>query len=433
MASLDDLFSTEKDDIEIKGVDSLAQLCKYHPQKKGQFFSGLTLAEDLVNDKGVTLYTQGTNVTPDRIARLYNLSENNPNMVIDCKIKRSAELINNFRGDILLKMTRLVDVRKNYKVYSSMIGTIAEEIKSFVTEIMSDENIVLAIYKMKFAAESSSNKNMALFFNHTVSVALFSYAISQSKGLKEEINFTKEDLNELLKAAFFHNMGAIMDAESIVNTPEEDRKKKYYDANRNSAYMLKNVQLSFEAMDAIRYVCEYNFDRMDFVEREDNKGCWMANIIVIADRYVQLETGFLGQKQKPSHIVDQLNVMVVEKKLNEKVVKAITLGLNLNDIFDFYQEMRNLREMCNFKGGNHAIPYPITGFKSPTICVCKSDMNGCEHFEHSVKAVSLVKKVGELSEGKYARCLLTTRRLLEFYESHYEDIKKELKTVAKDK
>ncbi|MFC1477371.1 hypothetical protein ACFL6L_02780, partial [candidate division KSB1 bacterium] len=105
------------------------------------------------------------------------------------------------------------------------------------------------------------------------------------------------------------------------------------------------------------------------------------------------------------------------------VVKAITLGLNLKDIFDFYQEMDNLKKMCDFQGGQHAYPYPMTGFKSPTIFICKEGIETCEYYEKSLKAVSLIKPMGDLKEGKYARCLLTTPKLLQFYQDHYEEIK----------
>ena len=427
MSSASDLFSAESDNIDIAGIDSLARLCKYHPQKKDQFFSGLELADDLIGAKGVTLYTAGTNITPDRVQRLINLRDSNPDMEMRFKIKRSAELINNFKNDIGALLKKLADHRSNYKIYSSLIGTIVDDIQAFIGDILSDENIVLAIYKMKFTADSSSSKNASLFFNHTVAVALFSYAISQSDELKGRLNFSKEDSAELLKAAFFHNIAAVCSVESIIGAGQNEWEKRYHEANRNSGMMLNSVRLSFDATDAIRYVGEYFFDRQDFIAREDNKACWIANIILVAAKYTQQETGLFGIKNKPTRIVDQLNVLAMEGKVNGPVVKALTLGLNLKDIFDFYMEMDRLTHLCEFQGGNHAKPYPRTGFKSPTLFICKSSKESCEHYETSLKAVTLVKSIGDLPEGKYSRCLLATPKLLQFYQEHYEEIKEDLK------
>jgi hypothetical protein len=73
----------------------------------------------------------------------------------------------------------------------------------------------------------------------------------------------------------------------------------------------------------------------------------------------------------------------------------------------------------------------MTGFKSPTLFVCKSNKETCEHYEKSLKAVSLVKAVGCLAEGKYARCMLTSPQLQEFYSEHYDDIKEDIKQLPK--
>lgn len=426
MGKFDNLFDADGDHIELHGIESLAQICRYHPSKKDQFFDGLELADDLTGPKGVTLYTSGTNITQNRIQRLMNLQDNNPEMDMNFKIKRSAQLINNFKEDITTRMKKLLEHRKNYKVYSGLLGSIEKDLTNLVDDIFSDENIVLSIFKMKFTANLSSSKNSMLFFNHTVSVALFAFAIAQSRELLTKVNFTGDDLKELVKAAFFHNIGSVINVEDIIVLGQEKQKEKYNEFNRTSANNLGNVRLGFDAVDAIRHVAEYHYDRREFVTREDNKGCWMANIILVADMYLQMETGLFGVKKKPSHIVDNLNLKTTNNEVNKAVVQSLTLGMNLKDIFDFYMEMENLKNMCDVKGGKHALPYPLTGFKSPTIFVCKINNEECDHYEKSVKAVTLMRPMGELKEGKYARCLLTTPKLIAFYEEHYEEIKKDM-------
>ncbi|MCP4725362.1 MAG: hypothetical protein GY863_10015 [bacterium] len=429
--SLDNLFSTKGDTIDLQGIESLKKLCKYHPVKANIFFDGLELAEDLCGLKGVTLYTAGTPISRDRVTRLINLTESNKEWILKFKIKRSAKLLQNFKTDIEKKLTKMIEHRKNFKVYNNLLGAINEEVETLVEGMFEDEEILLSVFKMKFTADSSTNKNAAMFFNHTISVALFSFAISKTPELTEAAQFSKDDQISLIKAAFFHNMGALCNVDSILAVEESLRRAKYNEYNKQSGMMLTELKLNFDIMDAIRYIGEYHDDRMDFVTREDNKGCWIANILLAADKYAQDESGLFGAHYKPSRIVDQLNVAGMNGKLNGTVVKALTLGLNLKDVFDFYQEIDRLNNLCNFDGGKHATAYPMTGFKSPTLFICKKDKENCEFYEKSLKAVTLVKAMGNLDPGKYSRCMLTSPKLQEFYSEHYDDIKEDMKQSSK--
>ncbi|MFC1565271.1 hypothetical protein ACFL6G_10065 [candidate division KSB1 bacterium] len=370
--SLDNLFSTKGDTIDLQGIESLKKLCKYHPVKADKFFDGLELAEDLTGSKGVTLYTTGTPISRDRVTRLINLSESNKDWTLKFKIKRSARLLENFKADIVNKLKKLIDHRTNFKVYNTLLGAINQEIESLVDGLFGEEEILLSVFKMKFTADSSENKNATMFFNHTISVALFSFAIAKTSTMNEKAQFTKDDNINLIKAAFFHNMGAVCNIDQIMGLEEKQRKEKYNELNKQSGFMLSELKLSFDIMDAIRYVGEYYDDRTDFVKREDNKGCWIANILLVADRYARDESGLFGIHSKPSRIIDQLNLEAMNGRLNATVIQALTLGLNLKDVFDFYQEIDRLTNLCDYEGGKHAISYPMTGFKSPTLFVCKT-------------------------------------------------------------
>ncbi len=298
--------------------------------------------------------------------------------------------------------------------------------------MLTDENMILTIFKMKFSTETTGNKNATLYFNHTISVVLFSYAIAQSASLKDTIKFTKDDYTNLLKTAFFHNIGALTTVDTFMDLGDSDRKKKYYEANRNSGFSLSSLQLPFEIMDAIRFIGEHPFERYEFVNDTEKKASWFANIIVAADFYSQLEVGLFGSHLKPSKIIDKLNLMGREEQLNMEVVKAFSLGLNLKDIFDFYMGMERLQSLCKVQGGRHAWPYPMSGFKSPTLFICEREITTCEHFEKSLKAVTLLKPMRKLKDGKYARCLLTSPQLQDFYAEHYEDIKSDMKDSGQE-
>ena len=115
-----------------------------------------------------------------------------------------------------------------------------------------------------------------------------------------------------------------------------------------------------------------------------------------------------------------MNVQVMEKDLNELAVQALTIGLNLTDIFDFYAELERLVKQCPY---NAAVAYPLTGLYTPSLFVCKKKVTKCPHLELSVKAVNLIQPLGELSPGEYQRCKLLTPKLSDFYEEHYVEIK----------
>ena len=123
----------------------------------------------------------------------------------------------------------------------------------------------------------------------------------------------------------------------------------------------------------------------------------------------------------------------MKKDLNEITVKSLTSKLNLKDIFDFYQESQDLIKKCPHD--NSGVPYPITGFKSPTLFICCKHVYKRPDTESSVKAVNLFNPIKELKAGKYHRCLLLTPQLSKFYKEHFKEIKfketeaKENKTI----
>jgi len=430
--SVEDKFSVGSDSIDISGLDVLIKLCNYQPDpaEQDQFFTGVVLAEDMTSDKGVTLYTSGTTITQDRIARLNAIHEMNPELKMHFKIKRSPEIIVKFKKEILEKLKNLLNHRTKYKIYSQLLGSVSDEIEAFFDELFNDESIVLTAYKMKFIVELSPHKNAPAFFEHALSVPMFAFAIAQTPELEKRITFAKDDLAGLVLAALFYNIGAVESIDSIMQEDKKMHPRLYYDANRDSINLLAELKLGENTLTYMNKVIDYQNGDLTFVTDEENKGSWIANIITVADLYVQRESGLFGVRQKISHIVDQLNVMAVSNKLNKNVVKALTVALDLKDIFDFYQEMDNLKYMCPWQ---LAAPYPMTGFKSPTLFICKGNKNDCEHYEKSLKAITLIKPMGDIPKGKYARCLLTTPKLMKFYMKHYEEIKDDIKEIGKSK
>jgi len=430
--SLMDIFSLETDTIDIAGLDTLINFSRYQPHLQDNFLTGLLLDKDLISHEGVTLYTQGTTLTPDRIARLIQIHEMHPAFDFEFKIKRGPELIAKFKQDIITKLAKLLAFRSKYKVYSNFFGNKKEEILSYFDNFLASDARILTVYKMKFITNASPMKNSALFFNHSLSLAMFAYALAPTKDINEVTPFSQEEIDELVSAALFHGFGAIHQSDAILKEKPDDRKEVYNDVIRSSPELVKELNPTSRTLEAMKFAGDYNFDAVDFIKEDKDKTCMMANIITVADIFLQTESGLFGVREKISHIIDALNLRALRSKVNPTVVKALTLALQFNDIFDFYQEMENLKNLCRFDGGKHGLPYPMNGFKSPTLFVCKDQKNDCEHFEKSLKAVNVVTNLEDLPIGKYARCTIATHKLLEFYRGHYGEIKEDFKKSGKD-
>lgn len=414
-----EIFSIEKDTIEINTIDTMIQFTRYDPYDEDSFLDGLELSDDLTNRFGTILYSRGTKITPHRIARLIELRESNPTLDFYFRINRSTKLIESFHKEIKEQILSLFNRLKRNQAYSDFLSQIGENIESFCDEILTEENITMLLYQMRFICKTSKKYKSLLFQEHPVNVALISLAIASSKIYANVIGKCKTKLLEICKVSLFHNYGALTQIERILKIPEEIRFQKYWEANREGYLSLDELNLNISMKEALNFVGEYYIGRKDFITGNDWPSI-MANIVVVADMFLQKESGLFGEPLPSRKVIDQLNVRVAERGLNETAVLALTLGLNLKEIFDFYSELNNLIRECPY---NSAVPYPLVGFKSPTIFLCKNDVTKCKHIKTSMKAVTLLQDLGELKKGKYSRCWLLTPKLIAFYKSHYKSIK----------
>ncbi len=429
-----DIFSPESDTIDITGLDSLIELSHYQSNRQESFYSGLILA-DLLTDKGVTLYTNGTLITPDKIARLLTIQAGNPKREMNFKIKRSGQLMEKFKLELLKRVGNQLSFRTKYKVYSNLLAANNEKILTFFNEFFSDEAIVLAAYKMVYIIETCPKKSAALFLNHAISVASLSYALALSPQIQEENSLEQDDYNDLVMVALFHSMGSIISVNDLLREDPKLLPRLYRKANLKSHEYLTGITLNNNSALGLKYINEFHCDKGDkeFLQKSNDTASLIENIIIFIDHYVLHKSGLFEEQSKISRIIDDINILALQNKINTVVVKALTLALHYNHIFDFYEVIDTLQKMCTFQGGNHARPYPMTGFKSPTLFLCKDHCNDCEHYEASLKAVSIVRKNEEFQEGKYSRCILTTAELLQFYKGHYSEIKEVTLDAQSDK
>ncbi len=428
------LFETGADDITLHGIETAVKFTRFHPQKPKQFLTGIILSQDLKNEE-VVLYTKGTEITPDRMGRLVRMGESNTKLKLSLSIKRTPELMESIRGEVIGRIKKIITERLQNKVFMKFFEAINKEADALFDDIFSDEKFLLAVYKMRFLTRLSKSELARDYFDHLLKLSLFALGITateQYRGILQEDEGKKHDL---IKLALIHSSEAIADIDAILEKPETIRLKKYWEAIRKGYFVLGTFNLGFDPMDALRIMCEYYLGEMKALGHKDvvDKSEWpktMANILIVIDMYLQKESGFYESAVSPRRAVDLLNVLATEQRLNEQAVAALTLSLNFRDIFEFYREIDVLMQECPAKT---AWPYPLTGFKSPTLFICKDKCPECVHSQQSGYAVRLVKPLRDLDEGDYKRCNLLTPKLMKFYESHYSDIKEETAERTKKK
>ncbi|MFH1068960.1 MAG: hypothetical protein V1794_04990, partial [Candidatus Glassbacteria bacterium] len=182
---------------------------------------------------------------------------------------------------------------------------------------------------------------------------------------------------------------------------------------------LGRLEVGNRVTEVIQYVCAYSRLEKDFLGRKDWPSI-AAGIVLTGVHFLQSESGVFSYPQSFKLATDLLNARAFGGWLDETSVHALSRLLGLADIFDFYKQMVTLTGECPY---HSAAPYPLTGFKSPTIFVCRHTRRECEYLEGSHGAVNLVKPLGDLPAGKYHRCNLLTPKLMNYYERHYEEIK----------
>ncbi len=419
----EEIFSADVDSIELNGLESIINFTRYKATKSHKFINGLELADDLKTSTGIIFYTKGTEFTRSRISKLLELHDLNPELTCSCKIKRSTMLMKIIRQEINDQFQKIFQRWKGIKIYSDMLERISKDVEKSVELILSDDDKVLALYKVKFICESAKSNRADDFFDHAINVAIFASAVASTYRYSSITEMNEDKLLDILNASLFLNYGALLQIDNILIAPADESLNMYWEANRRGSYYLTNIKFNFDIMDAQRYLYDYYSGRNDFIAREEWPAT-MANIILVADIYLQRTTGLFNDLQSIRKVVDNLNVKAFENEVNVVTVQALTMELNLQDIFDFYRELENLSLLCTEQA---AIPYPLKCFLSPVIFVCSKNIVECEYISGYMKAVKLFKTLGELQSGEYRRCKLLTPKLWEFYYEHYSEIKEDVK------
>ncbi|MFC1606678.1 hypothetical protein ACFL47_01805 [Candidatus Latescibacterota bacterium] len=416
----DSLITIQEKTIDIDNIEALINFTRYRSHDQG-FVEGLELYEDLVSKAGVILFTKDTEITPKRVARLIKIQSSQPKLMLSFRIKKNTSLIDNFRRDIRKTILAILHRRMRSKVYRELLFDVREDVERIIDLFLADDDMTMTVYSMKFVCDCSKIKRSIMFYNQSINVAIFSIAMALSERYRDIIGGSEDKLLDVCKTGIFHNYGGVNAVDKVLDALVEQRYDLYLEANRSDYFELSKVQLGFEVMDAIRLNCEYHMEHRGFLNKEDWTSV-LANIVLVAESFLRVESGLFGAPLEPRDVIDQINVRMMNKKYNRLPVQVLTLGMNLHDIFDFYEELTYLAKECLYK--TSGVAYPLEGFKSPTLFICKDTRGDCKFLEGSLKAVTLVKPLGELKPGRYHRCWLLTPRLISFYKEHYQEIKK---------
>jgi hypothetical protein len=415
------IVTNEPGIIGIEGLDSMIRFIRFHPLNVSNFLEGLELAADLKNEAGITLYPKDTELTREKFNRLLKLHENNAKAEFNFKIKRSEKLFLRLRQELQERMLLLLERRQKTKVFKGLTLGLETRLIALLSKILDDQELILALYEFRFIGEGAQIKKAFLYTDHPLNLAIFALALAVSEQLKPIVGDDQEKLLQTVKASLFHNYRAGLEIERLFQVPEVERQKLYWETCRRGLKNLETLKIDEEVISGIKGLYDYQEGKRDFVNKM-GWGATLSNILVTAEHFLRRESGMFGEQMEARQVVDQMNVKVKEKLFNAQAVEALTLGLNLNDIFDYYAELDRLLKECPFEA---AMPYPLTGFRSATIFICKKTVLRCPHLELTIKAVKLIARMGELTPGEYHRCKLLTPRLLAFYDEYYDKIKED--------
>ena len=414
-----DIFSFEHDRLTVNGLDNLVKLSRYNPNKPHLFLDCLELAEDFGIDKDTIICPKDTVLSREGLEKLLLLKKSNRRLKFEFQIKLSETILEKFRIEIKGRFNTLLEKRKAVEPYGRFFQNLENNLPPILERLLADDKLILTFYNLLLRSGSSKNKREVFFFDHSFEVVLFSLVIALSEGYANIIRDNKDKLVEIARTGLFHNYAALVAIDRVLEASERDRLQAYWEAIRNGWQALGKLEPGAKVVDSIRCLCEYSMNKLGFIQSRQWPAV-MANIVLVAIIFLQKERGLFGNPQPVKLAADQLSGRAMEGGFSDLAVQCLTSELNLRYLFDFYYMMKDLGRECPY---NSAVAYPLTGYKSPTLFVCKKTVRECPYLEGSRTAVHLVKDLGELERGKYYRCNLLTPQLMTFYEKHYDEIK----------
>ena len=410
------------DNIVIENLDDLISFTWYKPKVNKSVPPGFTLAENLLNNKGGILFAKGTEIDANKVERLIKLKENNKSWKFEFHLERSEKLINTLNERLFADFNRFLVSKKSKQEFKRFMEKVGNMLENYRKEILNNDEIVLKLYSIRFKEEKCNPDSRTPYYNHLLNTALIVMGMINQAISKFAKKFASEDIVKGAQVGIFHGIGGISLVDTFCEKAPEEQKIRYTEGNKNSSGMASHLGLGHDVVGSIKHCNDFEQGNKEFMEKEE-KISEYANMAIVASNFNAKISGLFGDPSPAKNVVDQLYVMATNNELKKIYVDMLATGLKFGYLFDFYYEIEKLNKACPY--GKHGRPYPMTGFKSPVIYVCKGNVTTCKHYVSSSKAVTIFKKVGELNEGTYGRCEWLSNGLIKFYDKFYEQIKEE--------
>jgi len=415
--------------IEFSNLDTLVKFTGYKEKVQTSVPEGLELAKDVINSKGGVLYAKETVIDEVKITRLRKILEMNPDINFEFSFRKNDKLISSLKKIISRDFKRIIDSRKVRGEYRKLMDRVSKAIDLYFDSIFSNPELVYFLYRLKLVEASAAKEGVPRSYFHTISVCLFSLGIMQNMGYVSDEKFGQDDFIKLGQAALLHDAGGIEKTPDFTELKIEERKKRYFEANKGNFDIVKKIGLPVEVAEVVDNVRNFHEGKKDFMEQTTRLSMYSC-IIITADLFDLMISGLFDNHTPPKTAVDMLYVKATNREIKKIYVDALAKGLKFGNLFDFYFELERLIKSCE---ADSARPYPMTGMMSPVLFVCSKNIVTCKEFVSSVKSITIFKDRGGLEEGSYGRCDALSDLLVEFYQEHYGEIKDEVKQKELDK
>jgi len=407
--------------LEVESLDELLAVTQYRPKVPTSVQVGFQLADNLNNAKGGVLYAKGADLDFEKIERLIRLQETNSEFELIFSIQKNDQLAGTFRDRILGDFNRFLASRKARNEFRRFMEKVETNLEATLEQMFSNSELYYLLVQMKMSEQSNAKDGATPVFNHllntvliTIGIFLQTYAVTNKK-------FTKEDIVNGACIALLLGLGGAETMPLYKEKPEEERKLRFLEGNKNSWSIASRLGMANEVVEGLKLVANYNSENPEWIEKDDPIAD-LANIVLVADMLDTRITGLFGNPSAPKDVVDNLYVTATQGKVAKTYVDALAKGMTFGYLFDFYYEVEKLNKSCPY---SHGRAYPMTGFKSPVIYVCKGRLSTCPHYGASAKAVTVIRPNSGLDEGSYGRCEWLSRALIKFYDGFYDQIKED--------
>jgi len=418
---INELFQITETSLDIENLKSLVYMFKFSPELKKLFPKGFILADSVNNKTGGILYSKDAELTPEHVERLVRYANQNEDFNTPIKIKKDKNVVEYFKKKIHDDFKKNFETKKVRKEFYRSIKKIEKTFNNFIGDILANDEMIYKLYRARMLTELADESGNPVYYFHTLNVMLYSIEILQNSVFTVGQKFSRQNLINIGISALLHDYGAMENARSINELPIEQRQKAYFEANSDNQYLAQDLSLNAEVGDILKRCSEFNLGNEKSIWDDEKISSYLAHIITIADKIDIRNSGLFGERVPLKKAVDFLYVLAQEKKLKKGFVDSLSKTMNFQDLFDFYYELQKLKKSC--LKGNFSAPYPLFGFKSPVLVLCKTRRLDCPYYARNEKSVTLVKSNSGLEPGSYGRCKKLSNDLIKFYQSHYKEIK----------